>query len=193
MKENITAEALMSAFRNASDADKQKFIELVQANHVLTEDEIKSDIINALEDPDKVPFDMSKHLDWLKRATCSGAGSLQPEFIPGRGIRIPVINKVLDLHDLNNGEEMKWDEAMAEAKNAGKSLPTRDEWYIILYFKKEIQQLLEENGGDKIKSDYYWSSTEYLASYAWYVNFANGYVSSNHKYNGLVARAVADI
>ena len=39
-------------------------------------------------------------------------------------------------------------------------------------------------------ASYYWSSTEYNDSSAWYVGFVNGYVSTNSKTNSLYVRCV---
>ena len=38
-----------------------------------------------------------------------------------------------------------------------KDVPTLKEWYIILHFKDEINNLLVNNGGEKLKRDSYWS------------------------------------
>ncbi|MBR5043036.1 MAG: DUF1566 domain-containing protein [Bacteroidales bacterium] len=107
------------------------------------------------------------------------------------GIGIPIINKVLALRDLNDGKEMKWDEAMKAAEAEGKTLPTRDDWYIIRYFKSQIQALLKDNGGVPLQEDYYWSSTECSSNYAWYVVFNSGIVGTYYKYYSSVARPVA--
>ena len=102
-----------------------------------------------------------------------------------RGIGVPIINKVVALKDAYDGKEVNWDKAV----EAG--APTKDDWYIILYFKKEINRLLKENGGEPIKDDYYWSSTEYNTTYAWSVYFSSGYVGSTGKFYGFVVRPVA--
>ena len=102
-----------------------------------------------------------------------------------RGIGVPIINKVVALKDAYDGKEVNWDKAV----EAG--APTRDDWYIILYFKKEINRLLKENGGEPIKDDYYWSSTEYNTLSAWCVYFYSGVVYSSGKYYGFVVRPVA--
>ena len=98
------------------------------------------------------------------------------------GIGIPIIKKVLALHDLNDGEEMNWDDAMSAAKEIGKTLPTRDDWYIIRYFKDDIQRLMKEAGGDPLQDNYYWSSTESNTGRAWAVTFYYGCVFTGYKY-----------
>ena len=102
-----------------------------------------------------------------------------------RGIGVPIINKVVALKDAYDGKEVEWEKAV----KAG--APTRDDWYIILYFKKEINRLLDENGGDPIRDDYYWSSTEYNTGNAWYVYFLSGLVTYTYKYGSGVVRPVA--
>lgn len=101
-----------------------------------------------------------------------------------RGIGVPIINKVVSLKDAYDGKEVNWDKAV----EAG--TPTKDDWYIILYFKKEINRLLKENGGEPIKGDYYWSSTEYGTHTAWIVYFNSGIVINTGKYGGFVVRPV---
>ncbi len=62
----------------------------------------------------------------------------------------------------------------------------------ICAYKEEINVLLELVGGDPLLFDeYYWASTEYSSSYAWYVNFGSGYFSSSYKCISCVVRAVA--
>lgn len=102
-----------------------------------------------------------------------------------RGIGVPIINKLVALKDAYDGKEVEWEKAV----KAG--APTRDDWYIILYFKKEINRLLDENGGDPIRDDYYWSSTEYNTYIAWYVYFHSGFVGYNGKFSSNVVRPVA--
>ena len=42
-------------------------------------------------------------------------------------------------------------------------------------------------------ANYYWSATEYSASYAWYVNFSTGSVSTNNKTASSYVRCVRDL
>ena len=52
--------------------------------------------------------------------------------------------------------------------------------HLILLNINEINKALVEAGGDPMKEDWYWSSTEYSSGSAWFVNFNNG----NTYYNG---------
>jgi hypothetical protein len=48
--------------------------------------------------------------------------------------------------------------------------------------KKLDEQFGKLTGASSLQSDYYWSSTEYDLSWAWYVYFRSGYVSIDGKY-----------
>ena len=107
-----------------------------------------------------------------------------------KAVFIPIINKYLDAK--HSAKEMTWDEAMTYAKKAGKELPSQHEMFAILFFKDEINAILEEHGGDLL-TEWAWASTEYSAYNAWIVYFNNGYVYADFKYSYLYVRAVAAI
>ena len=117
----------------------------------------------------------------------------KPYYIEGRGIYVPIINKVIDMEDLRDGDFSRffdWNEALKAAKKAGKELPTKKEMYVILYFIEEINGLLRKNGGSPL-SGYYWSSSEYSRALAWLISFTSGNVLGITKlYPGYV-RAVS--
>lgn len=73
----------------------------------------------------------------------------------------------------------------------GEWLPSIGELAMIVLFKDEVNKALEYVGGDEFLSDYYWSSTEYNAYYAWYINFSNANLSSYYKANIFRCRPVA--
>ena len=107
-----------------------------------------------------------------------------------KAVFIPIINKYLDAK--RSEKEMTWDEAMAYAKKAGKELPSQHEMFAILFFKDEINAILEEHGGDLL-NEWAWASTEFSANVAWLVYFGGGYVSIAGKCNTYYVRAVAAI
>ncbi len=111
--------------------------------------------------------------------------NLRPSFIEGRGVLVPVINKVIDLKDAYDGKGVLW--SKAKGKTA-----TRNEWYIILYWMDEINKLLEEHGGEPLRG-WYWTDTEYQynAPDAWYVNLLYGHVTSSAKTDGHQVRLVS--
>lgn len=111
------------------------------------------------------------------------------------GVAVPIINKVFYFDDVpENDEEMNWDDAMAFAKERGRTLPSKRELHLCYFFKDEINAIAEAAGHPDFLSGWIWSSTEFFTSNAWYVYFNSGYVSNNNKYNtGNVVRPVADI
>lgn len=108
-----------------------------------------------------------------------------------KAVFIPIINKYLDAK--RSAKEMTWDEAMAYAKKAGKELPSQHEMFAILFFKDEINAILDEHGGDLL-TEWAWASTELSAYSAWLVYFNYGYVYAGGKSDGVsCVRAVAAI
>ena len=60
------------------------------------------------------------------------------------------------------------------------------------HYKDSINDALEYIGAEPLASSaWYWSSTEGSQSYAWLVNFSNGYTGNLNKYNSGRVRAVA--
>ena len=71
-------------------------------------------------------------------------------------------------------------------------IPSVAQLHLILLNINEVNNALVEAGGDPMKDDWYWSSTEYSSYNAWFVNFGHGYTSNGNKYsNGVVRPAVA--
>lgn len=69
-------------------------------------------------------------------------------------------------------------------------IPSLGELAIIFKNKDKLNEALASVGGDELVDDWYWSSTEYNAGNAWYVNFSNGSVISYPKFNSFVVRPV---
>ena len=63
----------------------------------------------------------------------------------------------------------------------GEYIPSLGELYLIYLHKYEINEALSYVYGKQIADEWYWSSTEYSASYAWYLNFSNGGQDYNSK------------
>ena len=55
----------------------------------------------------------------------------------------------------------------------------------------ELNKAFAYVSASPLSSAWYWSSTEYSQSNAWYVSFSNGGTSSNGKYSSIRVRAVA--
>ena len=55
----------------------------------------------------------------------------------------------------------------------GQFIPSVAQWRFICLFRKELNQALAELGGDEL-AGWYWTSTEYSATYAWYLGLSDG-------------------
>ena len=60
-------------------------------------------------------------------------------------------------------------------------IPSLAELKFVQLFRKEVNEALEFAGGDKLDSCWYWSSTEYSATYAWYLGLSVGTATSYAK------------
>ncbi len=107
-----------------------------------------------------------------------------------QGVVIPELRFVLDAKNLDNGRFHNWEEAQELAASAGKRLFTRDEAYILLYYKDKINSILGEHEGDLL-DDFFWTSQEPSRAGAWYVNFSSGVVYAYNKFYSYAVRAVA--
>jgi hypothetical protein len=78
--------------------------------------------------------------------------------------------------------EMTWEDAVKAVKELGSGwrLPTIEECFIMYRHKV-------------ITTAYYWSSSEYDFSNAWYFNFTNGLANNLNKYTTYYVRAVKSI
>ena len=104
------------------------------------------------------------------------------------GVNIPVINKSM-IFDEISVMEMPWKEAMEHAKSFGKQLPTKEELYILQYFRGQIAALWPA-----FQTMYFWSQTssQYSARYAWAVPDL-GLVNRYFKYAGFTAIPLSDL
>lgn len=110
------------------------------------------------------------------------------------GIGVPVINKAFYFADVpENDKEMNWFKAMEFAEKRGRSIPSKKEMYIVLFYKDEINAIAAEAGHPDFLSGWAWSSTESYTGYAWYVYFGSGGVyTGTYKYGTFnVVRPVA--
>lgn len=83
-------------------------------------------------------------------------------------------------------EKMDWYDGKKACEDIFCRMPTSKELSIIYDNKEEINKIMSENGGEPLKKDWYWSSSEYNLIYAWSQYFDNGnvryYGKSNHTY-----------
>lgn len=59
-------------------------------------------------------------------------------------------------------------------------IPSVAQLHLILLNINEVNKALVEAGGEPMKDDWYWSSTEYSSNSAWLVNFYNGYTGTGN-------------
>ena len=64
---------------------------------------------------------------------------------------------------------------------AGQYIPALGEMYLIYLHKKALNEALEAAGGEPIADEWYWTSTEYSATYAWLLNLYYCYMNGNTK------------
>ena len=72
-------------------------------------------------------------------------------------------------------------------------VPAAGQLYEMYNKKSDINAALQNIGGTALKSNFYWSSSEYDSGLAWIVNFDNGNVNYNNKYGSRLVRFVRDI
>ena len=103
-----------------------------------------------------------------------------------------IINN-LEWQAKDDGNERNWEDSLIYATTLGDGwrLPTIGELFSIIDFTvyKPACKI------DSCRSSYYWSSSPYAygSSYAWYVNFYDGFVGNYFKDNHNYARYVRDL
>lgn len=70
-------------------------------------------------------------------------------------------------------------------------IPAIGELYVMFLMKNQINKALEYIGAGLIKDQWYWSSTEYSATYAWSLGFGNGTFNRISKTNECSVRPVS--
>lgn len=109
-----------------------------------------------------------------------------------KGVRFCIgdVDMFIEAHNLDDGKEYEWPDAMKRLKEVGKETFSHKQGLLMDAYRDEINAALREIGGDELKG-YYWTSTEYNTTSAWTVNFTNGYVYNYYKYYSLAVRACA--
>lgn len=86
------------------------------------------------------------------------------------GIRAAQINgRVIYLALRDEAERMNWYDAVKVG------IPSKEEWVAIAENFDAINRELVRAGGEPLKRDWYWSSSEYSYNYAWYSYLGNSY------------------
>lgn len=99
-------------------------------------------------------------------------------------------------HDIK--EECDWWDGKKACEDIFCRMPTCKELLVISENKKEIDELMKEHGGEPLKDEYYWSSSEYGYDgygvlYAWVVRPSDGYVGYYDKGDSNRVRCVLDL
>lgn len=121
------------------------------------------------------------------------------DFVEGKGIYAGVLYdengenpKSLFVAMKDAPEKMNWSTAMAQDYGQYRLPDIRELTQIHLY-KDAINAGLKEHGGEALKDEYYWSSSEYNYGSAWYVRPSDGtmLLSTNKLYSGPVRCVLA--
>lgn len=72
----------------------------------------------------------------------------------------------------------------------GEYIPSLGQLNSMAHYMNELNKAFAYVSASPLSSAWYWSSTEYSQSNAWYVSFSNGGTSSNGKYSSIRVRAV---
>ena len=98
---------------------------------------------------------------------------------------------VADWNGKSNTEHIKQVGTGIELKD-DEWIPSVAELYLIYLNKRSINATIELSGGSRIKDGWYWSSTEYSATYAWYLYLYDGSLGWDTKVSSsYYVRAVA--
>lgn len=109
-----------------------------------------------------------------------------------KGVRFCIgdVDMFIEAHNLDDGKEYEWPDAMKRLKEVGKETFSHKQGLLMAAYRDEINAALREIGGDELKG-YYWPSTEYNTSIAWNVSFTSGHVYSTYKCYLFPVRACA--
>ena len=113
-------------------------------------------------------------------------------WIENKGVLIEIDGEIphkfiIYKHDIK--EECDWWDGKKACEDIFCRMPTCKELLVISENKKEIDELMKEHGGEPLKDEYYWSSSEsYYLYAAWTVRPSDG--SMNYYYNKLSSRPV---
>lgn len=94
------------------------------------------------------------------------------------GVRAGAINgRVIVLALRDEPEQMNWHDAVKIG------IPTKEEWMAIAENLDAVNAALIRAGGEPLKNDWYWSSSEYSSNYAWNARLKYSYLDNDDKAN----------
>lgn len=117
-------------------------------------------------------------------------------WIENKGVLIEIDGEIphkfiIYKHDIK--EECDWWDGKKACEDIFCRMPTCKELLVISENKKEIDELMKEHGGEPLKDEYYWSSSETYGNYAWFVSPSDGYMTGYSKGNSVRVRCVLDL
>lgn len=72
--------------------------------------------------------------------------------------------------------------------NDDQYIPSVAQLHLLLMNIVEVNKALKEAGGEPLKEDCYWSSTEYSSNFTWHVSFGSWFTNYGHKYGNFTVR-----
>ena len=110
------------------------------------------------------------------------------------GVRVTLGDEdlVIAPKDYQNGKEMTWPEAMDVLKADNLSTWNYRQICLTMAYRNEIDQLLEDNGGDSL-DNWYWLRDEYSAYYSFFYGGCNGTLDINRKRNTCSIRPIKNL
>ena len=94
--------------------------------------------------------------------------------------------------DYQNGNEMPWQEAMEALKIDGLDTWNYRQICLTMACCDEIDEMLEENGGESL-DNVYWTSAECSANSSFYYNGYNGKLNGDSKNDACSVRAIKNL
>lgn len=86
------------------------------------------------------------------------------------GVRAAAINgRVIIIALQDEPQQMSWYDAVKIG------IPTKNEWMAIAENLDAVNEALVRAGGEPLKNDWYWSSSEHDSKWAWYSNLTGSY------------------
>ena len=110
------------------------------------------------------------------------------------GVRVTLGDEdfVIAKNDYQNGNEMPWQEAMVALKTDGLDTWNYRQICHTMAYRDEIDEMLEENGGDSL-DNWYWTCAEYSDYYSFFYGGCNGTLDINRKRNTCSIRPIKNL
>ena len=117
-------------------------------------------------------------------------------WIENKGVLIEIDGEIphkfiIYKHDIK--EECDWWDGKKACEDIFCRMPTCKELLVISENKKESDELMKEHGGEPLKDEYYWSSSENDDNNAWNVRPSDGSMYGTSKIYSLPVRCVLDL